>query len=85
MITITVAGGAGEGKSAVALLIAKVLAEHGIKATLDDTNGLGMVEEAPGVIESTLPKRLNSIAKHPKGAIVKTVQMSRSEFYASNK
>jgi pantothenate kinase-related protein Tda10 len=62
-INVVVSGCNGSGKSAVALLIQKTLRDNGITATLNDDNGIGIVDEAPGVIESSLEPRLKTIGK----------------------
>lgn len=71
-VVVTVSGRYGSGKSAVALIIEKALKEHGINASLIDDNGVGIVDEAPGVVESTLPARLTSLTKDNLTVVVQT-------------
>lgn len=60
-VTITVSGTAMAGKSAVAELIRQAMKQHGLSVELIDDNGIGVVDEAPGVIEQTLEARLTRL------------------------
>lgn len=60
-IQVVVSGGAGSGKSAVAEVIRQALKKAGLKTEVVDDNGVGVIDEAPGVIRETLERRLERI------------------------
>lgn len=60
-LQITLTGSPASGKSAVAELIRQQLEAHGITATLTDDNGIGLVDEQPGVIATSLQERLHNV------------------------
>ncbi|UBM12692.1 hypothetical protein [Cupriavidus metallidurans] len=77
-IKITVAGHVASGKSAVAHVVAQALQIAGLNVELVDENGCGVVDEVPGVIESTLGSRVTSLAKRGTLVKVQTVQVNRT-------
>ena len=73
MITVTVTGLAGEGKSTIAVLVAQCLEGHGIKVELsDDEIGFDRT-----TFERTLDNRVNGLAA--KNTVkIQTKQSARS-------
>jgi adenylylsulfate kinase-like enzyme len=59
-ISVSVCGVAGSGKSTVAKLIHKCLAEHGIDVVLVDDNGSGIDDSSPNR-DHTLQRRVKTL------------------------
>ena len=74
-IIVTVSGSANTGKSAIAEYIRLKLEEIGITAKLTDDNGIGIVDEKPGVIANSVHERLTSI--RDKGTLVNIATSQR--------
>lgn len=72
-IEVLVVGGSGSGKSAIAQVIYDALAASGLKVELNDNNGIGVVDEKPGVIKETLSGRLESIVGRDTKVCIKSI------------
>lgn len=80
-IVIQVCAYAGSGKSAVAELLRQALTIVGFEVTLNDDNGIGHVDEAPGVIAESLHSRIESIKTLGTPIEIRTTQMRRDGSY----
>lgn len=78
-IKVTVSGHHASGKSAIAHLVAQALTISGLTVELVDDNGVGIVDEAPGVIEATLNGRITSLVKRGTLVKVQSIQTRREE------
>lgn len=74
-ITVTVAGACASGKSAIAELIRQALAISGVDVVLNDDNGIGIVDEKPGVIAATLDSRINTFNERGSSVAIRTIQL----------
>ena len=74
-ITVTVAGASASGKSAIAEVIRQALAISGIKVVLNDDNGIGTVDEAPGVIAASLSSRIDTFNERGSSVSISTLQL----------
>lgn len=79
-IEIAVTTAAHGGKSAISELIRQKLSEAGFKVTLIDDNGVGIVEEAPGVIRDSLTNRINALVDKQSEIIIRTTQFRRGNW-----
>ena len=79
MISITITGKAGKGKSTIAMLIAKFLVEQGFTTTLVDDNGRGVVDETPGDVEENFAVCVSSLKKKPPLIQIRTRQERRGK------
>ena len=77
-ITVTVAGASASGKSAIAELIRQVLDISGVKVVLNDDNGIGMVDERPGVIAASLDSRIATFNERGSSVSIRTMQLRRA-------
>ena len=73
-ITVTVAGPAGSGKSAIARLVEMALCARGLRVERIDDNGYGLQDEREGVIESSLDVRVAAVCE--RSAVMVTTKMS---------
>lgn len=74
MVGIQIHGCAKSGKSTLAFMLQKFLRRKGFEVSLDDSNGMGIVDNIePEVVMRTLSKRLDRIRVGTKIEIV-TVQ-----------
>lgn len=79
-ILITVMAGAGDGKSTVAELIHQALKNVGLSVELVDDNGVGVVDELPGLIASELELRAEAIRQREHKVTILTRQARREGF-----
>jgi len=84
MITVMITGHAGEGKSTIAVLIAKCLEDNGIKVEYVDDNGSDNDVEDRKTTEYYLPKRIAGFAEKSDPVLIRTKQSARSPYKAKN-
>jgi len=77
-VDVIVTGMAGTGKSTVARMIEVTLAEFGVNVKRVDNNGAKQPDEAIGVIEAGLEKRMESLLKGGLAVTVKTMMARRN-------
>lgn len=72
-LKIAILGKSCSGKSALAELVRQALAVSGINVELIDDNGIGIIDEKPGVIADSLDGRIQGIID--RGTTVKIQTM----------
>lgn len=77
-VSVTVTGITAAGKSAVAEYIRQKLLEIGISASLNDDNGIGIVDEPLGAISNTLTERMDSLRLSKLAVGIRTNLAQRS-------
>lgn len=76
-LKIIVMGTSASGKSALAELVRQALTISGINVELTDDNGIGIVDEKPGVIAASLDSRIKGIADRGTPVKIQTMQVSQ--------
>lgn len=76
-IQVTVSAGSAQGKSTVAQMIFDVMQMVDLNVTLLDDNGIGIVDERPGVISESIDRRITSLAERGTSISVRTLQQNR--------
>ena len=79
-LKISISGTSASGKSALAEKIAQVLRAADITVDVIDDNGIGVIEEHPGIIAGSLNERLHTIAIKETSVTIRTYLDKRQSF-----
>lgn len=78
-IEIQIKGVAGQGKTTLAFAINNALRDLGLNVSLVDDNGVGSIDEHPGLIHSTLPSRIQALKEKQTPIKVQTIHQPRHQ------